>query len=129
MNPVLSNSFFANAWFSLSILSFSLLLIWIFKDWGPIEYDFDWKRREFESFGLADTVTPPNWESETFFVKLLSLIIFLSRLGANATLICFPHEISTSLFRRIWLCLLIVTFYSILKLKISFKYLIAYRLC
>ena len=37
--PVLSNSLFAKAWFSLSILSFSIFLTPIFKDFGPTVWD------------------------------------------------------------------------------------------
>ena len=66
-----------------------------------------------ESLGLPEMDSPPNYESDTFLVKLFSLIIFRKRLGAKATLIYFPQEISTNLFNNIWLCLFIVTFFSI----------------
>ena len=82
----LSNNRFANAWFSFSILSVSLLRLIIFKLIGP--------------FGFTFT----EW-------VLLAAVLF----APADTLLHFPLLISTSLLRRIWLSLLMVIFRSFVR--------------
>ncbi len=90
----MSKSLFANAWFSRSILSFSLFLTEIFSERGPTELLLPWKAKfEFE-------IELPIYEIEIFFAILLFyFVICLILFGAIATLDHFPHDISTSLLR------------------------------
>ena len=54
-------------------------------------------------------------------------IIYLSLFGARATLLHFPHDISTNLFNSIWFYLFIEMFFSILKkINLILKYIPAW---
>ena len=108
MYPLLSNSFLAKAWFSRSILWFSCFRTEILSDLGPTELLL-----------LPGTMKPledpPNYERE----KLRAIIgeflaICLILLGAGTTLDHFPLEISTSLFRSIWLLRFMLWFFSVI---------------
>jgi len=88
----LSNNRLANAWFSRSILSVSLFRTSMFRLIGP-------------DLGPALTL----W----FLLATLR--------GAVTTLDHFPDEISTSLFSKIWLSLLIVRFFSLVRNSFVFR--------
>ena len=93
MQPELSKSLLAKAWFSLSIRMFSCLLTEMLRLFGPTDPDLPVK------LAGADG---PNYDMLPYLVRLLlALTISRTLLGAKATLLHLPHEISTNLFNKI----------------------------